>query len=67
MGPKGWRGEGNGFGRRLSFAHGFGQLFPASRNDFIQVFGQIFGIDITRAHVLQCAEKGSFLLVFFCL
>ena len=56
----GWRGEGNVFfGRHLRFAHDFGQLFPASRNDFIQVFGQIFGKVPAIGHLLS-VRKGLF-------
>ena len=36
------RENGKRFGWHLGFARSCGQLFPVSRNDFIQVFGQIF-------------------------
>jgi hypothetical protein len=42
-GPTGARRNGNGLGWQLSFVYRFSQLFPASGNDFIQVFRQIFG------------------------
>ena len=41
-GPTGLSGNGNKFGWHLGFTSSFGQVFPASRNDFIQVFRQIF-------------------------
>jgi hypothetical protein len=65
-GPLCWKGDGNGFRRRLGFARGFGQLFPTGRNDLSQMFGQIFRSMPPIGHMLglgmSCAESGSKLL-----